>query len=128
LTTSSILKPSSIFGASSIIKSKCGRAHLWTIFHTIPQNPETQNFGGGEGSVRHPAKISQTQQTIRSRQSSQQRKREEGKGRSKTTAMALTLGCDGAHAWLRWRSRLVAKRRVQVLNGSKNLGSGPQRI
>jgi hypothetical protein len=28
LTTSSILKPSSIFGASSIIKSKCGSAHL----------------------------------------------------------------------------------------------------
>jgi hypothetical protein len=52
VTTSSILKPSSTFGASSLIKSKCG-AHLWTIFHTIPQNPETQNFGGEEGSVRH---------------------------------------------------------------------------
>jgi hypothetical protein len=60
-----------------------------------------------------PAKISQTQQTIHSRQSSQQRKREEGKGGARRR---------------RWRSRLVAKRRVQVLNGSKNLDSGPQRV
>jgi hypothetical protein len=40
------------FGASSL--NKCNvEPHLWRVFCTITQTPETQNFGREEDNARH---------------------------------------------------------------------------